>query len=210
MKLNEIATLILGVITLAWTIWTAIKSSREKKYLDRIDGLQKVKATLEALRTSGLDASVDQGRREESQKAQLETVSLALRRSSATYVSIIHKAVPSYLASLALFAYGFLAGAFTINVSSLRSASADQQLANEVAALVGAAVCIALIILGVIQWVRARRTRAVLRGAGIDLRGTSEKVAAAAVGTRHLLAGGSIGQPKPAAPEERAPSSIAG
>lgn len=202
MKLNEIATLALGVLTLAWTIWTATRSSREKRYLDRIDGLLKVKATLEALEIAGLDGSVDQQRREDSQKAQLETVSLAIRRASATYVGMVHKAAPSYLGSLALFSYGFLACLFAVNVSRVPPASASQRLANEVAALIAAALCVALVVLGVVQWVRARRARAVLRGAGIDLRGTSEKVAAFSVGIRRLLVARSRMPQSPAIPED--------
>lgn len=179
--------MVLGVLTLAWTIWIAIRSSRESKYLDRIDGLLKVKATLEALDTGGMDPAVDHQRRQDSQKAQLETISLALRRASATYVSLAHKGIPSYLASLTFFAYGLLAANFTANVWDIRSAPADQRLANEVAALIGATVCVGLITLGVVQWVRARRARAVLRGAGIDLRGPVEKVAAFSTGIRGLF-----------------------
>ncbi|MGO4298752.1 hypothetical protein [Leifsonia sp. RAF41] len=193
--MNDIATLILGVLTLGWTIWTALRASREKRSFERIEGLLKVKSTLEHLGTRGLDPSVGQERRDKSQKDQLETVTVALRRVSATYVGLVHKAVPSYLAAAIFLAYALWSGIMTYGLlnpkpapgKSIDSATAT---ANGIAAIVALALCVGFLILAILQWVRARRARVVLRDAGIDLRRPSEKAKAYAGAIGRLFSSG--------------------
>lgn len=192
MKFTDIATVILGALTLVWTIWTAARSVREKKYLDRLEGLLRVQATLESIGTDGLDTTVDQARREAHHRAQLANVSVALRRVSATYVGLVHKSLPSYFVVTLIFAYALLTGIFGFGILGTDPANEEQRLANGIAAVVGIGLCLGLAVLGVIHWIRARRARIVLRDAGIDLRSSWEKAEAYVRGIVRLFSRGVV------------------
>lgn len=174
MKINEIATLVLAALTLAWTIWTAVWSVREQKMLNRIDGLLRIQETLKSMGLRGLDPNVPEERRDSHQREQLDTVNVAIRRTSAAYVGLVHKAVPTFFAASVLFAYAFVAAIFAVGILQ-SSPTETQRLANGVAAVIGIGLCIGLSALGIAQCVRARRARAVLKNAGVDLRTPGEK-----------------------------------
>ncbi|MDR6613602.1 hypothetical protein [Leifsonia sp. 1010] len=179
MELKDWLTIALGAMTLAWTIIVAVRASREKRYAEQLKSLLDVKRTLESLGIDGLDNAVSEERRQDAQSKQVDGVNVAIRRVSATYVGLVHRAAPSYLAAFVFAVYSVIIFIFGLQLINPGPVSRSQRESDAWAAVVMVSLAVVFAAVATVQWLRARRARVVMRRAGIDLRSPWEKIKSA-------------------------------